>query len=58
VYREGEMTLEQLMAFTVSADHDAQERVWSEQLETSPPSIRRALTEAWVEPTPACCSEV
>lgn len=51
VYREGEMTLEQLMAFSVSADHDAQERVWSEQLETSPTSIRRALTEAWVDTT-------
>lgn len=47
-YRDGQMTMEQLVAFTVTADHDAQERVWSEQLELDPAGIRRALTEAWV----------
>lgn len=47
-YRDGQMTLEQLMAFTVTSDHDAQERVWAERLEHHPAGIRRALTEAWV----------
>jgi ParB family chromosome partitioning protein len=27
-YREGELSLEQVQAFTVSDDHAAQERVW------------------------------
>lgn len=49
VYREGGMTLEQLMAFAVTDDHEAQERVWSEKLEHNPSGIRRALTEAWVD---------
>lgn len=49
VYREGGMTLEQLMAFAVTDDHEAQERVWSEKLERNPSGIRRALTEAWVD---------
>ena len=29
-FREGEMTLEQIMAFTVSDDHETQERVWKD----------------------------
>jgi ParB family transcriptional regulator, chromosome partitioning protein len=47
-YAEDEMTLEQLMAFTVTNDHDRQEQVW-EQLARSynkePYYIRRQLTE-------------
>ena len=48
IYAEDEMTLEQLMAFTVTNDHDRQEQVW-EQLARSynkePYYIRRQLTE-------------
>lgn len=48
VYAEDGMTLEQLMAFTVSPDHERQERVW-EALQRSyskePYTIRRMLTE-------------
>ena len=48
IYAEDEMTLEQLMAFTVTNDHDRQEQVW-EQLASSynkePYYIRRQLTE-------------
>ena len=48
VYREGGMTLEQLMAFTVTGDHAAQERVWESPIELDPADIRQALSEAWV----------
>ncbi len=48
VYAEDDMTLEQLMAFTVSDDHARQEQVW-EALQHSwqkePYQIRRMLTE-------------
>jgi ParB family chromosome partitioning protein len=48
VYAEDGMTLEQLMAFSVSSDHARQEQVW-EALKTSwskePYQIRRMLTE-------------
>ena len=48
IYASDEMTLEQLMAFTVTTDHDRQEQVW-EQLARSynkePYYIRRQLTE-------------
>ncbi|MEN2980446.1 ParB/RepB/Spo0J family partition protein [Tistrella bauzanensis] len=48
LYAEDEMTLEQLMAFTVTNDHERQEQVW-EQLARSynkePYYIRRQLTE-------------
>jgi ParB/RepB/Spo0J family partition protein len=51
VYAEDGMTLEQLMAFTVTNDHACQERVW-EQLarshNTEPYYIRRLLTEGAV----------
>jgi ParB family chromosome partitioning protein len=54
VYAEDGMTLEQLMAFTVSNDHARQEQVW-EQLargcNTEPYYIRRQLTEGAVRPT-------
>src|ERR1700744_3965945 len=52
VYAEDGMTLEQLMAFTVSDDHPRQEQVW-ETLEKSwskePYQIRRMLTEKAVQ---------
>jgi ParB family chromosome partitioning protein len=51
VYAQDGMTLEQLMAFTVTGDHARQERVW-EQLAQSwnkePHYIRRQLTEGAV----------
>jgi ParB family chromosome partitioning protein len=51
LYREGGMTLEQLMAFTISDDHEAQERVWfdSPLHSQEPHVIRRALTKTLVE---------
>lgn len=51
VYRTGDMNLEQLMAFTVSDDHEAQERVWFESpyYDKHPQAIRRALTKMLVE---------
>lgn len=48
-YRDGAMTLEQLMAFAVTGDHAAQERVWESSMERDPADIRRALSEAWVD---------
>lgn len=48
-YRNGAMTLDQLMAFTVTSDHAAQERVWESPFEHDPADIRHALSEAWVE---------
>lgn len=51
VYAEDGMTLDQLMAFTVSPDHERQEQVW-EVLQRSytkePYQIRRMLTEGAV----------
>ena len=51
VYAEDGMTLEQLMAFSVTADHPRQEQVW-ENVNCSgydePYQIRRMLTEATV----------
>ncbi|MBX9775242.1 MAG: ParB N-terminal domain-containing protein, partial [Xanthobacteraceae bacterium] len=51
VYAEDGMTLDQLMAFAVSADHERQEQVW-EALQRShtkePYHIRRLLTEGAV----------
>ena len=51
VYAEDDMTLDQLMAFTVSGDHARQEQVF-ERLKTSydkqPYAIRRMLTEGAV----------
>ncbi len=54
IYAGDGMTLEQLMAFTVTNDHARQEQVW-EQLShgcnTEPYHIRRQLTEAAVRAT-------
>jgi len=51
MYAEDEMTLDQLMAFTVVTDHERQEQVW-EALQRSytrePHAIRRMLTEGAV----------
>jgi ParB family chromosome partitioning protein len=49
IYRAGEMNLDQLMAFTVSDDHAAQEAAWFDQPSHSPSGIRRALTITQVE---------
>ena len=52
-YRAGDLSLEQVQAFTVSDDHAAQERVW-QGLATycrSPHGIRQALTEGEIPVT-------
>jgi ParB family transcriptional regulator, chromosome partitioning protein len=50
LYREQNLTLEQLMAFTVSDDHAAQEAAWFDapDYDRSPRSIRRRLTDGHV----------
>ncbi|MDP0926571.1 ParB/RepB/Spo0J family partition protein [Paracoccus onubensis] len=51
IYAEDGMTLEQLMAFTVSEDHARQEEVWDairDGWQTEPYHIRRLLTETAV----------
>ncbi len=51
VYAEDGMTLEQLMAFTVSADHERQTQVWDaikDAWSKEPYQIRRMLTETTV----------
>jgi len=50
-YRRGIMDLDQLMAFTVSDDHAAQEKTWADLPEWNrhPSTIRRLLTRAHVE---------
>jgi ParB family chromosome partitioning protein len=51
VYAEDGMTLEQLMAFTISDDHARQEQVWeaiSNSWSKEPHQIRRMLTETTV----------
>ena len=50
IYRDSEMTLEQLMAFTITDDHELQERVWQELTwNKNKEMIRRLLTEGHVE---------
>lgn len=50
VYREDGMSLEQLVAFTLTDDHEAQERVWFEgsPYDRHPQALRRQLTHALV----------
>jgi ParB family chromosome partitioning protein len=51
IYAEGGMTLEQLMAFSVTSDHARQEQVWENATRSGqdePYQIRRALTEQTV----------
>lgn len=50
-YRDGEMTLQHVMAFAVTDDHAAQERVWSnlkDWQKDDPEKVRRLLTEGEV----------
>ncbi len=51
VYRSGEMTLDQLVAFTLTDDHEAQERVWFDGAsgDHHPQTLRRMLTRSLVE---------
>ncbi|WP_333825695.1 ParB/RepB/Spo0J family partition protein, partial [Pinisolibacter sp.] len=54
LYAEDAMTLEQLMAFTVSSDHARQEQVWEavrQGWQKEPWNIRRALTETSIAVT-------
>ncbi len=54
LYADDAMTLEQLMAFTITADHARQEAVWealSRSYSREPHAIRRMLTEGAVKPT-------
>ena len=51
IYAEDGMTLEQLMAFTVSGDHDRQQQVWDavkDSWSKEPYQIRRMLTDTTV----------
>ena len=50
IYREGEMTLDQLVAFTLTDDHEAQERVWFDgsPYDRHPQALRRMLTRSLV----------
>jgi len=49
LYRQGDLTLEQLMAFTVTDDHVRQHLVWANLVgNRSPERIRRSLLEAHV----------
>jgi ParB family transcriptional regulator, chromosome partitioning protein len=57
IYAEDSMTLEQLMAFTVTADHDRQQQVWdsvSRSYNKEPYLIRRQLTERAVRASDRC----
>lgn len=50
LYREGGMSLEQVMAFTLTDDHARQEAAWQGLgWEKGPHAIRRALTEGQVD---------
>lgn len=51
LYRKDGMSLDQLMAFTISDDHKAQEAVWFDapEYQRNASNIRRALTAAHVE---------
>lgn len=51
LYRQDEMSLDQLMAFAVSDDPEAQEAAWFDQpqWQRDPAAIRRTLTAAHVE---------
>jgi ParB family chromosome partitioning protein len=53
IYRQGEMSLEQLSAFAITDDHDRQERVWRElaPFNRSRESILRALSDGQVRST-------
>lgn len=46
-YREGEMNLELLQAFTLTDDHETQEQIWNElqPWDRSPQTVRRLLSK-------------
>ena len=48
IYRAGDLTLDQLMAFAVSEDHARQRQVFETLTNRQPYAIRRAMTEAQV----------
>lgn len=48
-HREGELTLDQLMAFAVSEDHARQLQVFETYAQAHPSAIRRAMTEKTVQ---------
>jgi ParB family chromosome partitioning protein len=51
-YREGELTLDQLMAFTLTDDHERQEAAWAAlSWNKSPDMIRKLLTQSHVGPS-------
>jgi ParB family chromosome partitioning protein len=51
-YREGELTLDQLMAFTLTDDHGRQFQVWAQlSWNKSPEMIRKLLTQGHVGPS-------
>jgi ParB family chromosome partitioning protein len=56
-YREGEMNLELLQAFTLTDDHDTQEQIWNElqPWDRNPHTIRRLLSQGDI---PACDKRV
>ena len=49
LYRQGELTLDQLMAFAVCEDHDRQRQVFETYAHAHPSAIRRAMTEKTVQ---------
>ena len=49
VYRAGDLTLDQLMAFAISEDHARQRQVFETLTNRQPYAIRRALTETQVQ---------
>jgi ParB-like chromosome segregation protein Spo0J len=49
VYRAGDLTLDQLMAFAISEDHARQRQVFGTLTNRQPYAIRRALTETQVQ---------
>jgi ParB family transcriptional regulator, chromosome partitioning protein len=50
-YREGELTLDQLMAFTLTDDHGRQHEVWAQlSWNKSPEMIRKLLTQSHAGP--------
>lgn len=51
LYRQGKMDLEQVMAFTLTDDHELQVKIWNEGNGRSAASIRRALTQNEVPAT-------
>jgi ParB family chromosome partitioning protein len=45
LYRDGEMSLEELTAFTITDDHAKQEQVWAELPRALPGPIRSAVND-------------